>query len=146
MKFASIIHDILRKTALTDLWIVSIFYVFIAIDGTKIAVGMQVGQYFTILLFSLIVTLSRYILKVDFIPFFVRVSAQFLTLLLSFFLVFGISGNISLSNSVPLIIAFVMIYALVMFVFVLVSKKTAGKDSAEKKNSKKKSDTYQSMF
>lgn len=146
MKIASIVHDITRKTALTHLWIVSVFYLFIAIDGTKLAAGMQAGQYFSILLFSFIVTLSRYILTLSVLPFFARVAIQFTGLFLSFFLIFGISGNVSLANSVPIIVVFVLVYAIVMFVSVLVSQKFSKKTEAEGKNASKRKDTYQSMF
>ena len=146
MKVALIFHDIFRKTALTHLWIVSVFYLFIAIDGTKLAVGMQVGQYFSILLFSLVITLSRYILTLSVLPFMARVAIQFVGLLVAFFLIFSVSGNISLKNPVPLIVVFVLIYAIILFVSVVISRKFGKKEGAENRNASNRKDTYQSMF
>ncbi len=146
MKIISVIHDIFRKTALTHLWIVSAFYLFIAIDGTKLATGMQSGQYFCIFLFSLCVTFSRYTLKLTAIPFAARVAIQFITLLIAFFLIFGVSGNVSLGNPVPFIIAFVLIYTVVMLVSTVISEKISKKTEAESSNASKRKDNYQSMF
>ena len=135
--------------------IIALFFGFAAISKiTEARIG--VGQFFLILLFGQIISVAGYILKNASWHFLIRYALHYLTLFLTFCVIFIVNGNINSKGGSAIfsaLVIFTFFYALVFFLiyilkksFSTVEKKLPKQSSKNQANQNKKNTQYTPRF
>ncbi len=126
-----------------------VFFVFSKIYTTSLGIteiGLKFDSFLLILAFSALIGALSLLFKASSLHFWMQVAIHYALLLLSFFLLFSLSGKIypQASTVFVFLILFTVAYAIVMVITFLLKRALggiAGKDKKEKKN-----ESYKSMF
>ena len=139
------LENLLLKACGYIVLILGLFYLFGTITGSNMTL-IGTKSFLTIALFGLLISLSGLLLQSKKIHIVIRVLLHYLLLLVSFYVVFIISGNIKTENAGQIFVAaiiFTVFYAL-MFGFVYILRLVIAKtdkmiDENNSKNTSQKS-------
>lgn len=143
--------DILKTTALIDLLIALVFYLFARIYSgyTNISeIGLAFSQYLLLLLFSFILAVFGLIFRIRQLPSIWKYVLHYSVLLATFAVLFSVTGkfNFTPTTVTVLIIVYTLIYVIVALLIHFISSKTKENNPAEDKGDKNEPPKYQKMF
>ena len=148
------LEGILLKGCGFSILILLMFYLF-AVSTNYRTTAIDFPTFSIILGFGFLISLATLILGIKSISAFVRILIHYATLLVSFFVIFALSGNIDLSSSAKVFAAislFTAVYAIISLmayalkrIVNLMDKSINRKNKAYSKAEEKKS-TYKSLY
>ena len=124
----------------------ALFYAFAKISGiTEARIGFL--QFFTIIMFGLIISIVNMIFDVKFIHVFLRFFIHYATLLTAFAIIFIANGNINSEGPAAIfsaIVIFTFLYAIIFTIVFFVKKGISKLDDKLEKSAKSNPPTHES--
>ena len=138
---------LLNSCALTVL-VLSLIYIFAIISSPEITPAVQIGRYFTILLFSFLTVGASYLFSVPKIPKLLVFAIHYLVVLIAFMLIFIDLKEITAPKAFISVAIFTIFYTLLFAIVIGIKKLCSRLDKLIKKKTREapKKEAYKPRY